>query len=369
MMQKFVASFRTYPVRWSGAFALVAAALVLLVPKFFAADTNPMYVRATHEFLIALNRNGEELWRTYVAPDFEVTAKQTATAPKVIDVDGDGRREILVMTSPDRLHGWIACYNGDGAERWRHEFAPRMEFGKSTFSSDYFLDGSFAVIDPGKHGRYMIAFSAHHSAWWPCAVGLLDAKDGSPLGEYWHPGWLRIQARDVDGDSTEEILAVGYNNAFKKNVLVVLDPRQITGHAPATAEYTPKGIGAASEKFYILLPDPDLFGLSLRLPAEGSSGIQEGAPLEIRTIRFLFAGKLGDRVAEMFFSFDNEMRCIKVRGGDEYVDLHRSLEKEGKIKSKLNEEYFEGLRREVRYWDGEKFVKEVTMNKKYVSRK
>jgi hypothetical protein len=377
LLQVFVASFKAYPVRWSGAFALAAAVLLFLVPKFFATDSNPTYVRAKDEFLVALNKNGQELWRRYVRPEYEsVVLKASLTSVSAVaDIDGNGKNEIVLMLPHEQtLAGAysstrIACYNADGGDRWQFEFHPKMDFGEVTFSGEYFLEHPLVLRDFERNGQRRIAFAARHAAWWPCVVGLLDANDGKVLGEYWHPGWVKIKAKDVDGDGIEEVVAVGYNNAFKKNVLAVLDPRQIKGHAPATAEYTPNGIGSAAEKFYILLPDPDLFGLALRFPAEASYGIQEGTPLEIRTIRFLSLGKLGDRVAEVFFDFDKQMRCIEVRGGDEFVDLHRSLEKEGRIKTKLDANYFEVLRREVQYWDGEKFVKEPTMNRRYGSMK
>jgi hypothetical protein len=46
--------------------------------------------------------------------------------------------------------------------------------------------------------------------------------------------------------------------------------------------------------------------------------------------------------------------------------LHQKLEAEGKLTKKLDKQYYEDLRKRVLYWDGEKFVKEPTMNKNYL---
>ncbi len=366
-VQIVVASFKTYPARWSGGFALVMVALLLLIPKLFMLDKNPAYVRAKDEFIIALNNNGEELWRRYVVPGFESGTRQILGMPTVVDLDGDGKREIIVVSlpGPSLLHGRIGCFNADGAERWRFEFHPKKDFDKEAFSGDYDLEPTLALRDFERNGKYEMAFAAHNSAWWPSVVGLLDAKDGKALGEYWHPGWLRIAAKDVDEDGIEEVLAVGYNNAFKKNVLAVLDPRNIDGYAPATTEFTPQGVSRAAEKFYILLPDPDLFQLPNRLPVSRGSDFLESGSLAFKTVRYVSVGKLGSRAAEVFFDFDKHLNCVSVRVADEFADLHHIFEKEGKIKKKLDAQYFEDLRRGVKYWDGEKFVKEPTMNKKY----
>ena len=125
----------------------------------------------------------------------------------------------------------------------------------------------------------------------------------------------------------------------------------------------------AAEKFYILLPDPDLFELPSRLPVAQGAYRVESAGLEVRTVRYFSGGSVGNRAAEVFFDFDDRLNCVRVKVADEFVNLHRQFKKEGKIKSTLDNQYFESLRREVKYWDGEKFVKEPTMNLKYLSRK
>lgn len=372
-----ISSFRTYPVRWTGAFALVAAALMLVVPKIVTIDASPAYLRAKDECLVALNKNGEELWRKLVVPGFDLkTSKTTLTNFSVLeDVDGDGKKEAVLLSPhpeapPESYQATsIRCFNADGNDRWIMAYHPVMTFDSVEFSGDYLIQPPLGVRDFDRNGKYSVVFVAHHATWWPAVVGMLDANNGKPIAEYWHPGWVKLAIKDIDGDGREEILAVGYNNAFKKNVLAVLDPHKSAGHAPAATGFTPKDIEAAAEKFYILLPDPDLFGLSLRLPGENNSGIEESSGLVIRTTRYLTDGKRGDCVAEVFFEFDGHMNCVRVRGGDEFVALHHDLEKAGKLSRKIEEGYFEKMRRGVQYWDGGKFVKEPTMNKKYVSSK
>jgi hypothetical protein len=366
-VQILVRSMKTYPVRWSGGFALVLAAMLLLMPRLLVKDKNPTYARAKDEFLIALNKNGDELWRKYMGPGFEAQTGAVADSPGLVDLDGNGRTDIIAVSplGSSGLGSWMVCFNAEGVERWRFQLRHQMQYGKETFSGEFPFKETITIRDFSGNGQYEIAFAAHHPTWWPSVVGLLNAKDGKLLGEYWHSGWVDVKARDIDGDGNAEVFAWGYNNAFKKNALAILDPRKIDGHAPATTEYTPQGIAWAAEKFYVLLPDPDIFEYSTRTNVAASLVFLQSSGFEIRTSRDVPVGELGYRSAEVFFVFDDHLNCVKVRLADEFVNIHRRLEIEGKVKKSINEKYLEDLRKEVQYWDGERFVKEPTMNKKY----
>ena len=54
-----------------------------------------------------------------------------------------------------------------------------------------------------------------------------------------------------------------------------------------------------------------------------------------------------------------------IPASDSFAASHKQLELEGKLSSQLNDEYFEALRKGVMYWDGEKFVDRLAMNKHY----
>jgi hypothetical protein len=71
VVQIIVSSFKTYPVRWSAAFAVILTAIVLLLPRLVTTDRNPAYVHAKDGYLIVQNKNGEELWRKYIGPGID----------------------------------------------------------------------------------------------------------------------------------------------------------------------------------------------------------------------------------------------------------------------------------------------------------
>jgi hypothetical protein len=71
LVQIVVSSLKTYPVRWSAAFAVILTAIVLLVTRPVTTDSNPAYVHAKDGFLIVQNKDGKELWRKYVGPGID----------------------------------------------------------------------------------------------------------------------------------------------------------------------------------------------------------------------------------------------------------------------------------------------------------
>ncbi|MEK7251489.1 MAG: hypothetical protein AAB209_13820, partial [Bacteroidota bacterium] len=88
-------------------------ALALLAPtKTLFRDSNPAYARAKEEFLVAYSKEGDVLWKKHIGPgyDWEKLSADTVTPRKpdeyltTIDVDGDGRREVIAIFG--RWEGW-----------------------------------------------------------------------------------------------------------------------------------------------------------------------------------------------------------------------------------------------------------------------
>ena len=75
--------------------------------------------------------------------------------------------------------------------------------------------------------------------------------------------------------------------------------------------------------------------------------------------------QVGDVWYEVFFEFDDSLRCVRVELGDQFRTLHRRMEEEGKVTRKVDAQYLEDLRQGVEYWDGKRFVRKPTMNIRY----
>ncbi|MEK9136544.1 MAG: hypothetical protein AAB393_05430, partial [Bacteroidota bacterium] len=113
----------------------IIAAQMLLLPAL--KDRNPSYARAKDEFLVAYNNEGDVLWKKHIGPgyDWERLLADSAAARKpeqylaTVDVDGDGRREVIAIFYGDLgelLKNVVVCYNADGSQRWTHTVSRKI---------------------------------------------------------------------------------------------------------------------------------------------------------------------------------------------------------------------------------------------------
>ncbi|MDI6803914.1 MAG: hypothetical protein QME58_08710 [Bacteroidota bacterium] len=376
---------KTYPVRVVSfiirhpiaSFMSLAAAfvfgLLLMTPKTDIKDEKPEYSRAKDEFLVVYNKNGEELWRKHIGIGYDLEklrVQEPGFDPdnylQTVDVDGDGKKEVVAifgMLSEWQPKNAIYCYTPDGDERWTYKFNRQMTFGNNVFDDTYQF-GKFLVGDFEKNGSFEIIAYIHHGGWYPTAIIKIDAAEGKLLNEYWHSGNIHgLINRDLNNDGIEEIIATGENNGFNLASLFVLDPLNFQGHSPAPEEYTPKDISIGNEKYYLLINRTD-FKKYASHPRN-----------RVRGMRFTSDGDLIVSVTEeidkteysCIYLFDQTLKCISIDGEDKFVTLHNKYVADGRLSKKLDEQYFEDLRKGIRYWDGEKFVNYTTMNKKYLT--
>lgn len=380
--QRFVDSFRRYPVRWSVGFATTVAALILLIPHLWTGDSNPTYARPEKEFLVAYNKQGEELWRKYIFKNFVAEsmppwiAEHEERGILVRDVDRDGKNEVIGIfgwayspyMGPNNPHqNAVVCFNADGSERWRYALHRNVTVGGVLYSDDYafyqILDEEYA------DGSADVFALASHRPWFPNVLVRLDARTGALKSEYWHNGMLPFYARkDLDGDGVDELLLGGQNNRRGQASLAVFDPRQVEGHGPAPPGFAPEGVAAGTEKYYLLFPGSDLkkYWTDVTNEVSGVKVLEDGLIQVIVFERFPFPVKMEGRApggGTLYFYFDSSMRCVRVRPSDAFSGVHGQYRGRGLVTSELNDAYFENLRRGIQYWDGEKFVSEPVMNK------
>jgi hypothetical protein len=349
--------------------AVFVAALLFALQLTTIKDRNPAYARAKDEFLVAYNKQGQELWRKHVGSMYDAETLRGSHDPHeyiaTIDVDGDGRQEVVGIFSYQL--NWpnanaVMCYSADGTTRWSFAFHRNMTFGAETFSDEYhpllIMAGDF-----DKDGKVEIVVTEEHMTYYPMAIVRLNGATGEVEGEYWHSGSLpHPQHKDFNGDGIEELYFPGENNGFNKASLLVLDPRRIRGHSPAPPEYTPANVPQGEEQFYALFPRNDFVPFSVHKRNKTAYILFEGGTTLTAWVR----ESVDDGESGVLFQFDQSMTCQVVTGSDRFVTLHRKFEAEGKLTKKLDGPYYEELRQGVQYWDGEKFVNTPTMNTRYL---
>jgi len=359
-----------HPAISSLSFAAIIIGFVLMFnQKIFFRDPNLSYAIAKEGYLVSFDKNNNELWRKYIDNEFdEEVVKKSGGANQfitVIDVNGDSKNDIIVhfpVHSRAEIRNIIICYNNDGSERWRYKFSRQIssdvENFTDSFSINYFIAGDF-----DKNGKVEIIATVRHTPYYPSAVVKLDAESGNQVSEYWHPGHIgQLKAKDFNQDGIDEIFLFDMeNNGLNLAPLCILDPRNINGCAPSKKGYLLKNIPSGNEMYYIVFPRTDLAEFSERK----RNFAQE---LEFTSDGFLrvVVKEVIERLNYgLHYYFDRKMNCIKVGDDDVHSEFHKKLEKEGKLTKKLDEKYYEDLRKSILYWDGEKIVNYPTMNRKY----
>jgi hypothetical protein len=162
----------------------------------------------------------------------------------------------------------------------------------------------------------------------------------------------------VDHDGAIELVAYGLNDVddyrrFGDPVLVVIDPRLITGACESSAS---RGFGlpvSAAERYYIAFPFPDAaITSSTRIMAYSVRRLPDGGLDVFVSGEVSPSERLADRKIGYDAIIDGAMRVVQIKPNDALIDLHRRLYEGGSLTEPLSDAYFQALAARTRYWNG-----------------
>jgi hypothetical protein len=306
----------------------IAAALVLLAGLGFPAlrlifsDRNPASLDVEGSVLTVKNAAGKELWEH----DFGavLTRKRYAADQHRFlfrDLNGDGRRELLFGVSENalpRLSGRLFCFDSKGRVLFTVRTGRRITFGNETYEDHYriaFVDAQ----DLDGDGTTEILTISHQYPWFPCVLNVWSLK-GEKLGEYWHAGQLeRLDYHDVDRDGIREIFAHGQNNEYQCAVLAVLAPSAVRGASPQIrgGSYEAGGVITGQERYYLRFPQSEIFRLSgSRDLAWQTTALSDG--LQVGVANGIAQLPNSPVPMILFYLFDGGLRLRSIQPGDSY---------------------------------------------------
>jgi hypothetical protein len=263
---------------------------------------------------------------------------------KFEDIDRDGKVETLfvIKTVDQRAEGMVACFDDRGHEKWHFQAGREQLIGKQPFSADYRIEG-IDTADVNQDGKPEVLFYATHYPDYPSQFVILDAA-GKELGEYWNPGHFNeFVYADLDGDGRTEIIAGGVNNDHGKGFIVVFDPLSLSGAAPQSdPEKKFKNLSPGSEKYYVLIPRTDV-DLQDGYPVDATASIELNKNKEISVLSMR---------SRLYFEFSYGFEFLRIRKSHAFLAMHKKAFDEGKVRSVLDDAYFENLGKGVSYWNG-----------------
>ncbi len=175
------------------------------------------------------------------------------------DLEKDGKKEVLFTTQTrDELQeGLLICFDHKGKKLWEFKSGKTLKFGTLSYSSDYRVTG-IAVYDIDGNGSREIIVISTNRYFFPSQLVILNSK-GELLGEFWNSGYLKDYCfADLNGDEGVEFIVAGVNNEYNTGCIIVFDPTDIRGTSPQSGEYLCQELKPGSEKYYILIPPTDV---------------------------------------------------------------------------------------------------------------
>lgn len=383
--QRIITYFRVYPLRAAGTVGALAAALALTVILLRPVkDTNPAYAKIKNEALSVYNTNHEVLWTknakgmpddsSYVIVREDEMYKGTPYAFGVIDIDGDGTKEVLIAgPNPSKMdrqfsNDTVYCFNANGTLRWKQGMGSGIKFGTIDFSKrTSWQIRRFLPVRRSAKEKMQLFVIGYVAQLWPSKLAELDPLTGNELQSYWHAGNLGVVlTSDIEGDGRRELVLAGVNNLLNAACVIVFDPANLHGVGPTTPEFFPKELSKGTEKYYLLLPRTS-YGKALAHPPY--NGVSILTTSEQNVISLLTIEALGsDWQGGIVYSFDEKMKITYALGNDLFVTNFPKAREQGLLHEELNSTYYENLKNSLLYWDGEKFVKEAVMNRIYLGK-
>lgn len=312
---------------------LAAVAATLLVIALGVIGPRIVSTRGTEPSEVAIDRRGvhrvtadgaSSLIFSFERLPGAVPLSRT-TSESLLDLDDDGTLDVVAAISVQeqlderRVHsGRILRLDAGGPLRWSHEVADAFTMGDTVFR------GPWAIVDwqvspPG--GARALALAAHHYTWWPGLVAVVGA-DGARISTFVNAGWVE-GVRWLDRD---RLVVAGFNNPRDAGMVAIISPSS-GGHLPeARAEFRCASCGDGRPTAYVTFARSEL---NVVTASRFNRARAEVSPdgIIVQTL------ELGEDVpgATAIYDFDRELRLRRARFSDQYWDVHRRLELEGRL--------------------------------------
>lgn len=362
-----------HPIQFGGSmsFAFGLFAFVYFAIKPAPPDTNPSHAKIQSNVLFVYNKGGETLWTKSAVGIPDVVSgerdenKMNQRFVVVDDIDGDGIREVLLAKNIDnQTKATLNCYNYNGFLRWENTGGESVTFGEKQFTAyaRWRFDDMLVFYNEELQRKQFFVL-ANSNIYFPGKLLELNQSDGKILQTFWNVGAMNyILMIDIDNDGKKEIFIAGINNAYNCLFAMALNPSNFSGCGPGTKEFYPSTIQQGNELYYLLFPITKM-----------------GRLFEKNMYNFINSVILGNNNNLIFYTNDivtekvnlgviytigTNMEIKTVGPNDPYIKEHELLLKERKINFQLTPEYWEEVKRNVQYWDGERFVNRCVPNSK-----
>lgn len=277
--------------------------------------------------LVALDGRGELAWEYEFSQRVEKPAFEPAQKPRFVDLDGDGKQEVLVIVAfadegiEDILREELYCFSCFGEVLWKYEPRLTLSFGDRQYERPWRITDM--LVSPEDNSKTIWIAMVHHT-WWPSFIAKLDVT-GNPTVQFVNSGGI-YALNYLRNDTGSYILAGGINNEYSAAMLAVLSEEQAPATSPqsSTSAYKCDSCPEGSVYRYILFPRSEL-------------NLLEGGPYNRVVNLRVFDNQIELWTTEvapsavLLFEFSTNLEFKAVSASDGYAELHRQFSRQGKI--------------------------------------
>jgi hypothetical protein len=311
----------------------------------------------------ARDKSGRVLW-TYRLPQGtpEVPPDRAPGIAYIGDLTGAGRNEVLVSVpyanpiANVENERQLYSFSETGTLLWRFEPRDKLTFGSGDYGPPWHIQRWLVYLSSGQT-RIAVVFT--HETWWPSVLVILDTR-GHEIARYVNSGDI-LSLASMDTPSGPLLLAGGVSNANgPSGFLAVLDGKDPSGSSPENpgSGFECKSCPPGHPLHYFVFPRSELNVVTLSSFNQVYSIRPLQSVIEAHTDEATIQG-VGARA---ILEFSSDFHLMKARWSDGYPQLHRELQRSGKIKHSWEQCPDRFGPRLVRSWDPQRGWMDVRPN-------
>ncbi|MCB0752203.1 MAG: hypothetical protein KDC52_12070, partial [Ignavibacteriae bacterium] len=213
---------------------------VLLSFYYVNQDKNPASIEMLDGKIFIKNKVNKVLWSKDYSACTEKILNVVSSYPynkcRIIDVDNDGKNEVLVALSEGSNN--LFLYNSIGEVIWEYKHADSLGTKDEKFTGQFNILGIIDTIHA--NGKIELLIYFQHYNYYPTGIAKLDLLTGEKISDVlWHPGAIGGAVLvDWNKDGKKEIIAGGASNGMHKAYLFSIDHDKLSGTFPTSENYT-----------------------------------------------------------------------------------------------------------------------------------
>ncbi len=378
---------------WTNKYNLVSLVTILVLLFIIGhlttgpADRNPVNGYMEGEYLVLVNSLDQIIDRIWVSEEVVWNHEDRSGSFfgrdwrlfDFYDVTGDGINEVIWASNhnhPEQYTSVIYCKSiSRGEILWEYPVTFDINFPRKPYANGNVTSiNSLLIDDLDGNGTSDVIITGQEDRYFPGFVARLNIITGEMEDYYLNTGaMLNASAADITGNGIKEIIAGGVNNAYDEAVMVVLDPRQMSGHSPLRGDYEIDGYEKAIELAYVRIPRTKV-GQELRHRNRSNSlyrfdeypGTNEFQAMiyEFRS-RNPQIGNIEVPVARYFINFNYDLEVQTIGTDNGYDAMMQLLHSQGNLENIPDFDYFQEYAKTLKYWNGSGWQNEPVINSRY----